>query len=66
LCIPATPQCLHDNKYDIRAAAGLGFQTAFVARPLEFGPDGVVDVAYDDTFDVNAGDFLDLAVQLDC
>lgn len=26
------------HKYDIRAAASLGFQTAFVARPLEFGP----------------------------
>jgi 2-haloacid dehalogenase len=54
------------HKYDIRAAAGLGFQTAFVARPLEFGVGGDVDVAYSDEFDINASDFLDLAEQLSC
>ncbi|MGW1681533.1 HAD hydrolase-like protein [Saccharopolyspora sp. NPDC002376] len=54
------------DKYDIRAAGELGFQTAFVARPLEFGPDQDVDVAYADEFDVNASDFLDLAQQLGC
>jgi 2-haloacid dehalogenase len=54
------------HKYDIRAAAGLGFQTAFVARPLEFGVGGDVDVAYSDEFDINSSDFLDLAEQLGC
>ena len=54
------------HKYDIRAAAGLGFQTAFVARPLEFGVGGDVDVAYSDEFDINTSDFLDLAKQLGC
>ncbi len=54
------------HKYDIRAAGGLGFRTAFVARPLEFGVDGEVDVAYSDEFDINASDFLDLAEQLGC
>lgn len=54
------------HKYDIRAAGDLGFATAFVARPLEFGPDGDADVAYSDEFDVNASDFLDLAAQLGC
>ena len=54
------------HKYDIRAAARLGFQTAFVARPLEFGAGGDVDVAYSDEFDINASDFLDLAEQLGC
>jgi 2-haloacid dehalogenase len=54
------------HKYDIRAAAGLGFQTAFVARPLEFGVGGDVDVAYSDEFDINTSDFLDLAEQLGC
>jgi 2-haloacid dehalogenase len=53
------------HKYDIRAAASLRFQTAFVARPLELGPNGIADTAYDDAFDVNAADFLDLATQLD-
>jgi 2-haloacid dehalogenase len=54
------------HKYDIRAAAGLGFRTAFVARPLEFGVGGDVDVDYSDEFDINASDFLDLAAQLGC
>ena len=57
------------HKYDIRAAARLGFRTAFVARPLEFGPEklaGAADVAYSDEFDINASDFLDLAAQLGC
>jgi 2-haloacid dehalogenase len=54
------------HKYDIKAAARLGFQTAFVARPLEFGVGGDADVAYSDEFDINASDFLDLAQQLGC
>jgi 2-haloacid dehalogenase len=52
------------HKYDIRAAAALGFKTAFVARPLEFGADTAADVTYEDEFDVNAADFLDLAGRL--
>jgi 2-haloalkanoic acid dehalogenase type II len=54
------------HKYDIRAAGSLGFRTAFVARPLEFGVDGEVDVAYSNEFDINASDFIDLAEQLGC
>ncbi|MGW4738677.1 haloacid dehalogenase type II [Nocardia xishanensis] len=54
------------HKYDIRAAGALGFRTAFVARPLEFGAGGAVDVRYEDEFDFNARDFLDLADQLGC
>ncbi|BBY01482.1 haloacid dehalogenase type II [Mycobacterium seoulense] len=54
------------HKYDISAAGRLGFRTAFVARPLEFGADGEADVTYSDEFDVNASDFLDLAAQLGC
>ena len=54
------------HKYDIRAAGSLGFRTAFVARPLEFGVDGEVDVAYSNEFDINASDFIDLAAQLGC
>lgn len=54
------------HKYDIRAAGRLGFRTAFVARPMEFGVGGQADVAYSDEFDVNASDFLDLAEQLGC
>lgn len=63
---PAEIMMVACHKYDIRAAAGLGFRTAFVARPLEFGAGADADVTYEDGFDVNAGDFLDLADKLDC
>jgi 2-haloacid dehalogenase len=63
---PAEIMMVASHKYDIRAAGRLGFATAFVARPLEFGADGGADVAYSDEFDLNAADFLDLADQLGC
>ncbi|OBF12178.1 haloacid dehalogenase, type II [Mycobacterium sp. ACS4054] len=63
---PAEIMMVASHKYDIRAAGRLGFATAFVARPLEFGVDGEADVAYSDEFDVNASDFNDLAAQLGC
>lgn len=63
---PAEIMMVASHKYDIRAAGRLGFATAFVARPLEFGVDGEADVAFSDEFDVNASDFLDLAGQLGC
>jgi 2-haloacid dehalogenase len=61
---PADIMMVASHKYDIRAAGSLGFRTAFVARPLEFGVDGEADIAYSDEFDINASDFLDLADQL--
>jgi 2-haloacid dehalogenase len=63
---PADIMMVASHKYDIRAAGALGFQTAFVARPLEFGVGGTVDVAFADEFDLNASDFADLADQLGC
>jgi len=63
---PAEIMMVASHKYDLRAAGGLGFRTAFVARPLEFGAGGAADVAYSDEFDVNASDFVDLAGQLGC
>ena len=63
---PAEIMMVASHKYDIRAAGRLGFRTAFVARPMEFGVGGDADVAYSDEFDVNAADFLDLAEQLGC
>ncbi|MFF0497096.1 hypothetical protein ACFYU5_11870 [Nocardia aobensis] len=53
-------------EYDIRAAAALGFRTAFVARPLEFGDPALADTAFSDEFDLNVTDFEDLADQLGC
>ena len=63
---PAEIMMVASHKYDIRAAGSLGFRTAFVARPMEFGVDGDADVAYSAEFDINASDFLDLAEQLGC
>ena len=49
---------------DLRAAKGVGLQTAFVPRPLEFGPDRKPDLQPDASVDLTAKDFNDLAAQL--
>lgn len=49
---------------DMRAAKGVGLSTAFVTRPLEFGPNGKPDLKADSSVDVAAKDFNDLASQL--
>jgi 2-haloacid dehalogenase len=49
---------------DLLAARAVGFKTAFVARPLEFGPSGRTEDAKGLPFDVIAHDFLDLADKL--
>jgi 2-haloacid dehalogenase len=48
---------------DLRAAAGEGLRTAYVVRPLEWGP-GTKRAPPDAAFDVVADDFLDLAAKL--
>lgn len=49
------------HKYDLAAARAFGMRTAFVARPLEFGPDVTPDTASEDWFDIYAKDFVGLA-----
>ena len=49
---------------DLRAAAGVGFKTAYVPRPLERGPGRSVDTPPWGSFDVVAADFNDLADKL--
>lgn len=49
---------------DLRAARAVGLRTAFVTRPLEFGPDGRPDLTPDPACGLVAADFLDLARQL--
>jgi 2-haloacid dehalogenase len=49
---------------DLRGAKGCGFRTAFVKRPLEYGPEGRPDPEPDPAFDVIAQDFNDLAEKL--
>ncbi|WP_233385445.1 haloacid dehalogenase type II [Methylobacterium sp. C25] len=52
------------HKYDLAAAKKFGFNTAFVPRPLEFGPKGKVDLTPEPYFDLMANDFVDLAGKL--
>ena len=52
------------HKYDLHAAKALGLQTAFVARPLEFGPAASPDCTPEPDFDINARDLLELADEL--
>jgi len=52
------------HKYDLRAAKAFGMRTAFVTRPLEFGPEAKPDVSPEVWFDVYAKDLIALAVAL--
>jgi len=49
---------------DLRAAKAVGLRTAFVPRPLEYGPAGKPDLKGDASVDVEAKDFDDLARRL--
>jgi 2-haloacid dehalogenase len=49
---------------DLRAAREVGLLTAFVSRPLEFGPTGKAEVKANATVDISAADFNDLASRL--
>ena len=51
---------------DLRAAAKVGFHTAFIPRPDEYGPDREPDLTPDPEFDLVANGFVDLAEQLGC
>lgn len=61
---PGDIMMVASHKYDLRAAARLGFATAFVARPLEYGDPVLADTEFSDEFDFNVTDFEDLATQL--
>jgi len=50
------PKTLHESH--------VGLRTAFVTRPLEFGPDGKPDLQPNASVDVAARDFNDLASRL--
>ncbi len=52
------------HRGDLRAAQAIGFKTALVHRPLEYGPGRTMDLSPDPSFDYTAMDFLDLAEQL--
>lgn len=52
------------HKPDLQAAAQVGFRTAYVPRPMEFGPDAPPDTTPQPSFDLVAADFNDLAARL--
>ena len=64
----ATHECMmvaaHND--DLVAASALGFRTAFVARPTEYGPHQNRDFEAEHEFDVIADSFIDLADKLGC
>ncbi len=49
------------HKDDLYAAKACGLRTAFVRRPLEYGPQVRLDLKPERAFDCNADDFLQLA-----
>jgi 2-haloacid dehalogenase len=49
------------HKADLRAAQAAGLRAAFIPRPKEAGPNVQTDLSPDPAFDINAGDFLELA-----
>ncbi len=77
-CRPQEVMMVAAHPEDLRAAAGYGLRTAFVSRPLEFGPawdqpppsrcnrPPSMAPSPDDKFDIVAQDFLDLADIVGC
>jgi 2-haloacid dehalogenase len=62
---PAEVMMVAAHLGDLRAAKALGLKTAFVVRPLEFGPTGKPDLKADASIaDLSAKDFNDLATQM--
>jgi 2-haloacid dehalogenase len=54
------------HNYDLVAASRLGFRTAFVARPTEYGPNQTKDLKAEYEFNIVAESFVDLADKLGC
>lgn len=52
------------HRSDLAAAQEVGFRTALVHRPLEYGPDREVDLTPDSRFDYSVMDFIELAERL--
>ncbi len=52
------------HPYDLQAARAAGFRTAYVPRPLEYGPGRLPEPAEGSAFDVVARDFPELADRL--
>jgi 2-haloacid dehalogenase len=49
------------HKYDLKAARAFGLHTAFVARPLEFGPNVAANISPEPFFDLYTKSLVELA-----
>lgn len=63
-CRPSEVMMVAAHPYDLKAAHECGLRTAFVSRPLEYGPRSEAASATGESFDITAGDFLELADKL--
>lgn len=63
---PAQVMLVAAHNTDLAAAAAAGLQTAFVARPTEYGPAQVKDKVATGPWTYVAGSFTELADQLGC
>ena len=63
---PAQCMMVAAHNGDLTAAAAVGFRTAFVARPREYGPGQTADLRAEHDYDVVADDMADLAGRLGC
>ncbi|HEX2257867.1 MAG TPA: haloacid dehalogenase type II [Afifellaceae bacterium] len=63
---PAEAMLVAAHNYDLRAAQRLGFRTAFVARPTEYGPGQTRDLEPEGERDFVAGSMEELADRLGC
>ena len=59
--VPEQCMMVAAHNYDLRAASALGFATAFVRRPTEYGPNQATDLAADGPWDLVVEDFTELA-----
>ena len=64
MCEPGEVMMVAAHNGDLAAAAAQGMQTAFVARPAEYGPHQSRDMRPEHDFTIVARDFEDLAAQL--
>lgn len=51
---------------DLEAAMDCSFQTAFICRPMEYGPSQTSDLRANRDWNITADDLIDLAWQLGC
>jgi 2-haloacid dehalogenase len=63
-CAPHEVMMVAAHPDDLKMAQACGLRTAFIPRPLEYGPAGNVQNSMDIAFDLVAHDFQDLALQL--